>query len=193
MVRFSVDKLASQGFTGVKSFRAGGWMTDEKVMKALAKEGIIYESSPIPWKKVAALYTDTTLVDHTKSLWGKITLKSQPFVQQNHHDQIILVPNNLGLADYVDQREFLHSLRQNLELANKTGRNVHIVYGFHFETAAKYLHRVDQAIQVLSKLAKQGEFRLKPSTFQGVKKRQLLFNTQSGKRNCLNLKMIKGN
>lgn len=160
LVRFSVDKLKAHGFDNITGFRAGGWQTDEKVLEVLAEEGFKTESSPVSAKKVSNLYPGTTLADNVSKLWAGTHNLSTPYLHEKV--DLLMMPNNAGLADYVDADEFVEVLKQNLE--GHSG-DIHLVYGFHFETAVEYMDRLDESIERMEALSKEMGFKINPATY----------------------------
>lgn len=51
--------LHKAGFSPIKYFRGGGWVSGEKVFRNLLKFGIKNDSSPVPYKFVSRLHPDT--------------------------------------------------------------------------------------------------------------------------------------
>lgn len=168
LIRYSIRKLQEQGFSSITSFRAGGWQTDHRVLDVLAEMGFQTESSPMAQELVARLYPNTSLAANVKKLWPGITPTSQPFqVVTDSNQTVTLVPNNAGLADYVDAQKFREILWQNVHEAKKRGKKtVHLVYGFHLETAAEYLPRVRQAILSLEAEARKHNWKITPATYE---------------------------
>mgnify|MGYP001549877313 CR=1 FL=1 len=164
--RFSLKTLADLGFTGINSSRTGAWMSDEKVLRVVAKLGLEAESSAVPPAMVRPLYGDKPLMDHINRLWQDITPTSQPYLQKisSTNKNLLIIPNNVGLADYVDQEVVVRHLRQQIAAA-KPGEAIQLVYGYHLETAVEYMDRVDRVFEALLRMEQKREIVLKPVTF----------------------------
>ncbi len=163
LLKFSMDTLAEHGYTELKGFRAGGWQTNSKVLKVLKELGFETESSPVPAEKVANLYPNTTLAKNVSQLWSETTNTSHPYIDEK--SGMLMMPNNAGLADYVDADEFIETLEKNLD---KVDDDLHIVYGFHLETAVEYMDRLDDAIERMEELASKRGIELVPTTYKEV-------------------------
>lgn len=161
MIRFSVEKLNQHGFHNITSFRAGGWQSDSRVLEVLSEEGFVTESSPVPAQKVASLYGDKPLASYVSELWKETTSLSTPYISEQGP---LMMPNNAGLADYVDSNEFMEVLDENL--MSNGQEDLHLVYGFHFETAQEYLDRVEEVILKLEEFSRTTGRRIVPAVYQ---------------------------
>ena len=60
------------------------------------------------------------------------------------------------MADYTDKDDILSTLKKNVDAFLKKPKLRHFVnIGFHQETAAKHLPRIDKAIQAIIKYSKE--------------------------------------
>lgn len=165
VIRYSLDQLAAQGFSGIRSFRAGGWLAGPSVLEALAREGIQIDSSALPVSLVESTMKDHPIYEMLGRLWPQATTTSQPYKIRTAGGTLQEFPNNAGMVDYVNTAQFLKVLNENLALARKNpDQPVHLHYGFHEETANFHLPTVTQAIRQLKQAATAGEFELKPIT-----------------------------
>lgn len=179
VLRFSLKKLQSQGFSSLKSFRGGGWISGPNVWAALASEGFQIESSAIPMGIIGKLYPDTYLVELNNKQWENIKITSMPYWQTKDLRQF---PNNMGLADYITGEEFFKMYKKNIKHALKTGqKNIYLHFGWHQETALEsierdnlkvlnttdrnYLDRVEKGLKLIEAHAKKNQIKLKPSSF----------------------------
>lgn len=181
MLRFSVQKLEEQGFEDIKSFRAGGWQAGPNVMEALRLEGFHSESSPVPFQKVANLYPETTLVDSVTKLWNQTTELSEPFVDRHG---MMIFPNNAGLADYTDADEFMQVLQNNLKKYSHLDE-VHIVFGYHLETAKEYMDRLDESIRRMEAFAKANGHQINPTTYRYERPNLMIKAKAVNSSNCV--------
>lgn len=181
LVQFSLDTLVENGFTRPTSFRAGGWQTDSVVLDVLADEGFLFESSPVPVELVERRLAGKAIIDYIKKLWPETTTTSQPYFHLTESGRkILIMPNNAGLADYVDAEKYMEIFWQNL----KEHRGiVEIVYGFHTESATDYLTHLEQVIPMMQEAAEKAGVRINPTTFQREAAR-LSKNLQSDASAC---------
>ncbi len=152
VIAFSVDTLDAQGFGRPTSFRAGGWMAKDNVRSALAAQGFVTENSAVPSEYLASEIGDLPLFTWVDELWQGTTAASQPHELETEHGPILEIPDNGALADYMLPAEMVdvfHEAREALEADPK--KDVVVSIGFHQETAAKYLPRVDEALDVILK------------------------------------------
>lgn len=163
VIRFSLDQLAEHGFTGIESFRAGGWLAGPHVLEALAREGFKMDSSALPPSLVSDTMSDHPLYPMLSRLWPKTNTTSQPYTIKTPGGTLLEYPNNAGMSDYVNPRQFANILQENLALARtQEDPSIFLHYGFHEETAELYLPQVEQVARELKKSAAQGEFELHP-------------------------------
>lgn len=141
VLRHSLNILEQNGFIGIKSFRAGGWMAGPRVLEALVREGFHSDSSAVPPSYLRSAMSGTKLLNQAEYLWGKITAESQPFVIETAFGPIREFPNNAGLADYVIADQVLEVLKTQMRK-----KEPYVHFGFHLETADRYLYRVDEAL-----------------------------------------------
>lgn len=183
MIRYSIQKLKEQGFKHLRSFRGGGWMSGSKVQEALKAEGLKIDSSAVPVELVEKLYPDTLLAQINKKQWKGISSLSQPFIQANRTLQF---PNNMGLADYVDEQEFRRQFAK-VRTAAGHAKEIYLHFGWHQESAVEYfehgtkngemnlkqsyyLERVVNVVRWLEGLHRAGEISLVPIGFSSYQK-----------------------
>lgn len=162
LIRFSQEQLKQFGFSAPTSFRAGGWQSGPRVWQALKRVGIKFDSSAVPSQLVAQLYPNTELQRRTQSLWSDVWLDSRKKLRQG----IWQMPNNMGLADYVKPAQFRGQVLELLEIARESGQSEILVhFGFHLETAKKYMPRVLESYQWLFDLQRSGQVNIRPKAF----------------------------
>ncbi len=154
MISFSTMVLNRKGFKGIESFRAGGWMCDEKIIGSLSKNKFKYESSAT----VASLLNGSSwegdnLQRYISVIWNDITPESRPYIiHQNQHNKILEVPNNLGAIDYW-QNNWIEDL-VNTSLKNSTkDKNYVCVINSHQETFSKHRIKLERYLSALSEIA----------------------------------------
>lgn len=157
IIKFSLDTLEKQGFDRARSFRAGGWIANRKVLRALAAEGITLDSSATYSEYLKEQWGNYNLYPIVGRLWPSIQPTSQPFVVALTSDTSILeLPNNGNLADYMTGDQMFKAFLKNVELLKvNSGRDVYLSIGFHQETAATYLPHLRSGIDQIRAYAEQ--------------------------------------
>jgi hypothetical protein len=148
IIRKSLDILTSQGFNRPTSFRAGGWQANDVVLSALAEEGFTLDSSATYAPYLEPSWGAYNLYRFVAQLWPTIVPGSQPYlsISQTGH-QILELPNNASLADYVTGEDMLNAfVTQTRLLQVNPQKDVYLSIGFHQETAAAYLPRLISAL-----------------------------------------------
>ncbi|MGI0115325.1 hypothetical protein [Zooshikella sp. RANM57] len=149
IIRKSKRILMDEGFDQPVSFRAGGWMAKSHVIQALAEEGIRYDSSAVPsellkdspWEKLP-------LYRWLDNLWTATDTDSHPYrIRGSENAQLVEIPDNGILADYITAEGMLDVLKKNIEKWQQNpDQNIYVSIGFHQESADRYLDRVREAI-----------------------------------------------
>lgn len=149
VVRFSLDTLETQGFGRAKSFRCGGWMAKENVREAIAAEGLTYEESAVPAEFLAPKLRQYPIQGWLSELWAGTTQTSQPYRIATPAGELVEVPDNGALADYVTADQMVAAYQANKAewQRNNRTKNVVVSIGFHQETAATYLPQLETALQ----------------------------------------------
>lgn len=137
-----------------RSFRAGGWTTDVKVMRALVRAGFTNDSSAVPAKYLST-WKGYGLWDFTTKTWEGITETSQPYfpgesdITKGGGESalpLLEVPDNGVLVDYVTAEDMLRIFEMNYEGRPLEAPTVYQV-GFHSTNFSEaYLTRLDQAL-----------------------------------------------
>lgn len=153
---FSVQTLVNQGFDRARSFRAGGWMANNRVLSALADSGFTLDSSATYAPYLEEAWSDYNLYSFVSQLWPDSMPTSQPYVYQAKSGATITeLPNNGSLADYVTGADILKAFRSNAALLQTNPANdVYLSIGFHQETAADYLPALRSGIDQIVTYAK---------------------------------------
>ncbi len=151
VIRFSIKTLTENGFDRPKSFRAGAWQADKKVLRALASEGITLDSSATDAEYLKERWGKTLLYPVTKKIWPEVTATSQPhWMPVGEGLKILEIPNNGCLADYVTGETILATFIKNVELlTSDPRRDVYLSIGFHQETAVKFLPNLRKGIELI--------------------------------------------
>jgi len=156
VVRFSLDTLEERGFGRAKSFRCGGWMAKDSVREAVAAEGLLYEESAVPTEFLAPKLRNTPIYDWLGELWAGTTQTTQPYKLATAEGDLVEVPDNGALADYVSADQMVATFEANkAEWLRDRRKNVVVSIGFHHETAAQYLPQLETAIERMYEIAKR--------------------------------------
>jgi hypothetical protein len=146
VIKHSKDLFNKIGWGIPKNFRCGGWISKPHVLKALELEGVIGDYSAVPCKFLDGKRKSNFLHDWLFPLWSDITPLTQPYKIGN----IIEWPNNGCLADYVSGEEMLNTFKQNWEEFQKSdAQEWYVSFGFHQETANKFLINIREAIKFI--------------------------------------------
>lgn len=156
MIQTSQAILTHNGFNSARSFRAGGWMATHQVIRALAKEGFAFDSSATDAQLLKGRRYSNRLYHWLAKLWQPITTISQPYLIGQAPYQLIELPDNGILADYISATDMLKIFIQNAALwQNQPDQTVYFSIGFHQESAARYLHRIRDTIDLVEAYAEQ--------------------------------------
>jgi hypothetical protein len=147
VVKFSLDKLEQQGFGRAKSFRCGGWMAKENVREAVAAEGLKYEESAVPTVFLEPKLRNRPVLGWLSELWAGTTQTSQPYKIPTPAGDLVEIPDNGALADYVSADQMFSVYEANkAEFQRDRRKNIVLSIGFHHETAAAYLPQLEAAL-----------------------------------------------
>ena len=132
------------------SFRAGGWAVDIDIMKALVASGFVADSSANNWARLEEWkdLQNGVLFDWNRQNWFSIGDTSQPYypspdnilITSNNALNILEVPDNGSLVDYVSSSEMIEIFQKNW---NGTALNQPIAYsiGYHPVNYSSNYHR----------------------------------------------------
>lgn len=169
VVRFSLDTLEARGFGRAKSFRCGGWMAKDAVREAVAAEGLLYEESAVPTTFLQPKLQGTPVLGWLGELWEGTTETSQPYTIATSAGELIEVPDNGALADYVSADQMVGTFEANKAVWLRDRRkNVVVSIGFHHETAAQYLPELEGALERIYEIAARERLPLESVTSEAV-------------------------
>ncbi|MCK5188652.1 MAG: hypothetical protein KAR12_01205, partial [Methylococcales bacterium] len=132
------------------SFRAGGWAVDIDIMKALVASGFVADSSANNWARLEEWedLQNGVLFDWNRHNWSSIGDTSQPYypspdnilITSNNALNILEVPDNGSLVDYVSSSEMIEIFQRNW---NGTALNQPTAYsiGYHPVNYSSNYHR----------------------------------------------------
>lgn len=154
LIAFSVNTLTDHGFQKPRSFRAGGWLADHKVLRSLALEGFTQDCSATYAGYVSG-FGSLSLESMLRELWPSITSLSQPYnIRFPTGETIVELPNNGSLADYMYPDDTMASFKKVANLLERNpNQDVYISIGFHQETALYTLERFRTGIDQIKAYA----------------------------------------
>jgi len=155
--KHGVDVLVSHGFSRPKIFRAGGWQASSEVIEALYNSGFEFDASSVSAAHLG-YWANDNLGFWVKQLWPDVSLNTQPYLIGNSTHQMIELPNNGCLADYVTGEEMLNDFKTLAnDLAQNPNKDLYFSIGFHQETAARFIGRLETAISLIKKYAQKNQ------------------------------------
>ncbi len=153
LIACSDQVLVDNGFNKSVHFRAGGWQLGSKLIAALEANGFVWDSSQIDAHLLTTRWhEDSGMVTTLRQLHANSTPLDQPYLLGK---KLMEFPNNAALADYTSTKQIV-TLFKRLIAANKPV----MVLGFHQETAADFLVRLEKAIPEMEAIAKAENIRL---------------------------------
>lgn len=154
----SIQILTKNGFRRPQSFRSGAWQTGPNVARALSLTGIKMDSSgTVPTYVARSWGNHSILVKSINRLWPNIkSVSEQPYQMTGTVRPLWQVPNNGSLADYTDAETIFEVLKHNVNTFLRNPKPEHyVVIGFHQETAARFLPRVEKALEKIITYSKR--------------------------------------
>lgn len=143
LINYSLEKLNKNGFKNINSFRAGGWMSDEKVWEALIETGLPIESSATNSKFLdGSSWEGDNIQRYISLLWGDIQINTRPYYLQTYSGQIFEIPNNLGAIDYWNDPLIQRQIDQICAEYN-TYEKLLLVINSHQETFKEHSNKLE--------------------------------------------------
>lgn len=155
VVRFSLDTLEAQGLGRARSFRCGGWMAKDTVREAVAAEGLVFEESAVPTSFLKAQLGGRPIYTWLDELWRGTVETSQPYTLPTAAGDLVEVPDNGALADYASAEQMVATFEANkAAYLRDRSKNVVVSVGFHHETAAQHVPKLEAALARMYAIAK---------------------------------------
>lgn len=162
LIGCSSQILVAQGYAKPVHFRAGGWQMGPKLTAALQNNGFVWDSSHIDANLLTTnWHEESGMIKMLRALHGNSQTLAQPYElaaatsqPTGQHAALTEYPNNAALADYTSTKQLVALFKHLLAEQISVGKNSVLVLGFHQETAAAYLHRLDDAIPRFEAMAK---------------------------------------
>lgn len=153
LVSCSSTLMVNNGFKRPRHFRAGAWQLGPKLQAALEANQFAWDSSRIPAHLLTTRWhADSPLIKFLQQLHPQSTAMDQPYALGY---QLMEYPDNAAMADYTSPKQLLAVFEQLLNTHQPV-----MVMGFHQESAADYLLRLERTIPRMEKLAKQKNIRI---------------------------------
>ncbi|MBC77770.1 MAG: hypothetical protein CME64_17325 [Halobacteriovoraceae bacterium] len=149
LIKYSKSLMNKYGFNTLRSFRAGGWMSDEAIFESLQENNIFIESSAT----VASLLEGSSwegdnLQRYISIIWDKIDLYSDPFFVTTSKGKLLEIPNNLGAIDYWKE-DWISILSEKTIQATRTKGSHIAVINSHQETASDHWDKLDSFLHTI--------------------------------------------
>lgn len=168
MLKAADTLFNAHGLGKPTAFRTGSWAANGGVLKALAEDGFVADSSANNWARIEeSQYEDNgMLYKWNRQHWKPITDISQPYypnslnpaIAGNPVIPILEIPDNGSLVDYVTGDEMIEIFNVNW-FGTPLQRPVTFVMGFHpVSYSLGYHRRIEKALaHIDSFLASNGE------------------------------------
>lgn len=149
VVAYSMTRLREAGLRVGGSFRAGGWVAPRNVIEAIRAEGLAVDASAVPARWHDEL-RGTALLGRLEQLWATIQPTTAPYFEATPQGQVLRMIDTGALADYVSEDEMVAHVERALQRrAANPSEDLYVHLGFHLETAARYLPRLQRALERL--------------------------------------------
>jgi hypothetical protein len=146
----SLSLFKQNGLPRVQSFRAGGWMADERVWEALIEVGLPIESSAgNSFFLKGSSWEGDNLERYSELLWGNLARGTRPFSLETFSGSLIEIPNNLGAIDYWNNTNIYQVLGELLKADEELQSPPLLVINSHQETAAENMHKLNDFLTYL--------------------------------------------
>ena len=166
LIACSSQILVGQGYVKPVHFRAGGWQLGPKLITALQNNGFVWDSSHIDANLLTTnWHEESGMIKMLRALHGNHDAAlAQPYNLAAATSELAAIteyPDNAALADYTNTKQLIALFKQLL-----TEQKDVLVLGFHQETAASYLHRLDDAIPHFEAMAKAANIQLEWASYR---------------------------
>ncbi len=152
----------ANGLPKPTSFRAGGWTTTLDVMKALGTAGHVVDASGANWSKLEEweFVAGAQLYQWNRDNWSTIDEHSQPYYPNTNdllsdappHVDVLEVPDNGALVDYVSTDEMVTMLRSHYTPGVALDEVRHYSIGYHpVNFSEAFFTRIDNALYEIDK------------------------------------------
>lgn len=152
LLKSSRDILRSSGVTLSQMYMVAGWSSTETIRRIAAKLGWTHDFSPIPPSVVEDEIAYDPLFKQLSEKWGALNTTSQPIAV----GEVLSVPQNGGLLEYLSTGELVDIIKANQELSLREKKPRLVATGFlahkgHFHLDR--LNRVLHSVQIPARFA----------------------------------------
>lgn len=132
----SISTLETAGFSNIRSFISGGWMSSSSVRSAAVKHSIHFDLSGVPYTILQKHIQFDPLYNWLAGNWSQMTPFSQPSLEYYTTNWLLSIPNNLAHIEYLTTKEWFDIVNTycQLWLRNKQS-NLVAVIGLSQESA----------------------------------------------------------
>lgn len=154
--------FVANGLPKPTSFRAGGWTSTIDVVKALGAAGHVVDASAANWAKLEEweFVAGAQLYQWNRDHWPTIDEESQPYYPSTSdvladaapHVDVLEVPDNGALVDYVSTDEMVTMFRKNYTPGVALAESRHYSIGYHpVNFSEAFFTRIDNALYEIDK------------------------------------------
>lgn len=154
--------FVANGLPRPTSFRAGGWTSTLDVLKALGTAGHVVDASGAHWAALEEWehVAGAQLYQWNRENWAAIDETSQPYYPNTNdlladaapHIDVLEVPDNGALVDYVSTDEMVTMFRANYTPGRALDEIRHYSIGYHpVNFSEAFFTRIDNAMYEIDK------------------------------------------
>ena len=155
IVKTSKNILIENNLFTQNSFRAGGWLADKNVLKALINNNFEYDCSAVNWTKFKSYSNYENLYTELKEIWNINDNTKQPYKINIDNKSIYQFPNNGIAVDYMSIYDMIDVIIENLQ-KYKNEDKIFLSFMFHQENANYFINRIYNLIENLFVLKEYG-------------------------------------
>jgi hypothetical protein len=156
------DIFVANGLGTPTSFRAGGWTATGDVLAALETAGHVTDASGCNWARLEEweFASGATLFQWNREHWMPFDETTQPYYPSEDdvladaapHMNILEVPDNGALVDYVSTQEMVDMFRANYTPGRALTEPKHYSIGYHpVNFSESFFVRIDGALTEIDK------------------------------------------
>jgi hypothetical protein len=156
------ELFVAHGLPKPTSFRAGGWTAELHVMRALEHAGHVVDSSAVSWENLEEWehHAGASLYAWNKEHWAPVDETTQPYYPQttdiladaSPHMNILEVPDNGALVDYVSGAEMIANFEKNFPNGAALETPTMYSIGYHPPNFSEtFFSRIDTALTEIDK------------------------------------------
>jgi hypothetical protein len=154
--------FVANGLGTPTSFRAGGWTATGDVLAALEANGHVTDASGANWARLEEweFVAGASLYQWNQEHWAPVDETSQPYYPSEDdvladaapHMNILEVPDNGAMVDYVSTQEMVDMFRANYTPGRALAETKHYSIGYHpVNFSEAFFTRIDGALAEIDK------------------------------------------